>query len=291
LSLILENFLQEMIKHFVVFLVIVCQLLFNIIENDNDGLMHLHMLDVGQGDAFLLQTVDKKYVLIDGGPSSNLIDVMADYMPFWQNRLDLVIATHGDSDHIGGLVELSERYDIEAFIYNGESKNTLIFEELMKNISFDGVDISIAQSGEEIRVGCCMEIDILWPGSINIEDSNDRSVSIIAKYQDFEIYMAGDLGYKYEEKITNNLGVDIEVMKISHHGSRTSTSTKVVDNIRPQITLISAGKDNKFGHPHREVLDLLDKNNIIQYRTDIQGTVSIKSDGSDYVVDIEKDNK
>ncbi|MCA9380433.1 MBL fold metallo-hydrolase [Candidatus Dojkabacteria bacterium] len=280
-----------MIKHFVVFLVIVCQLLFNIIENDNDGLMHLHMLDVGQGDAFLLQTVDKKYVLIDGGPSSNLIDVMADYMPFWQNRLDLVIATHGDSDHIGGLVELSERYDIEAFIYNGESKNTLIFEELMKNISFDGVDISIAQSGEEIRVGCCMEIDILWPGSINIEDSNDRSVSIIAKYQDFEIYMAGDLGYKYEEKITNNLGVDIEVMKISHHGSRTSTSTKVVDNIRPQITLISAGKDNKFGHPHREVLDLLDKNNIIQYRTDIQGTVSIKSDGSDYVVDIEKDNK
>ena len=103
--------------------------------------------------------------------------------------------------------------------------------------------------------------------------------------------MAGDLGYKYEEKITNNLGVDIEVMKISHHGSRTSTSTKVVDNIRPQITLISAGKDNKFGHPHREVLDLLDKNNIIQYRTDIQGTVSIKSDGSDYVVDIEKDNK
>jgi competence protein ComEC len=280
-----------MIKHFVVFLVIVCQLLFNIIENDNDGLMHLHMLDVGQGDAFLLQTVDKKYVLIDGGPSSNLIDVMADYMPFWQNRLDLVIATHGDSDHIGGLVELSERYDIEAFIYNGESKNTLIFEELMKNISFDGVDISIAQSGEEIRVGCCMEIDILWPGSINIEDSNDRSVSIIAKYQDFEIYMAGDLGYKYEEKITNNLGVDIEVMKLSHHGSRTSTSTKVVDNIRPQITLISAGKDNKFGHPHREVLDLLDKNNIIQYRTDIQGTVSIKSDGSDYVVDIEKDNK
>lgn len=280
-----------MIKHFVVFLVIVCQLLFNIIENDNDGLMHLHMLDVGQGDAFLLQTVDKKYVLIDGGPSSNLIDVMADYMPFWQNRLDLVIATHGDSDHIGGLVELSERYDIEAFIYNGESKNTLIFEELMKNISIDGVDISIAQSGEEIRVGCCMEIDILWPGSINIEDSNDRSVSIIAKYQDFEIYMAGDLGYKYEEKITNNLGVDIEVMKLSHHGSRTSTSTKVVDNIRPQITLISAGKDNKFGHPHREVLDLLDKNNIIQYRTDIQGTVSIKSDGSDYVVDIEKDNK
>lgn len=280
-----------MIKHFVVFLVIVCQLLFNIIENDNDGLMHLHMLDVGQGDAFLLQTVDKKYVLIDGGPSSNLIDVMADYMPFWQNRLDLVIATHGDSDHIGGLVELSERYDIEAFIYNGESKNTLIFEELMKNISFDGVDISIAQSGEEIRVGCCMEIDILWPGSIKIEDSNDRSVSIIAKYKDFEIYMAGDLGYKYEEKITNNLGVDIEVMKISHHGSRTSTSTKVVDNIRPQITLISAGKDNKFGHPHREVLDLLDKNNIIQYRTDIQGTVSIKSDGSDYVVDIEKDNK
>lgn len=280
-----------MIKHFVVFLVIVCQLLFNIIENDNDGLMHLHMLDVGQGDAFLLQTVDKKYVLIDGGPSSNLIDVMADYMPFWQNRLDLVIATHGDSDHIGGLVELSERYVIENFLYNGESKNTLIFEELMKNISIDGVDISIAQSGEEIRVGCCMEIDILWPGSINIEDSNDRSVSIIAKYQDFEIYMAGDLGYKYEEKITNNLGVDIEVMKLSHHGSRTSTSTKVVDNIRPQITLISAGKDNKFGHPHREVLDLLDKNNIIQYRTDIQGTVSIKSDGSDYVVDIEKDNK
>ena len=280
-----------MIKHFVVFLAIVCQLLFNIIENDNDGLMHLHMLDVGQGDAFLLQTVDKKYVLIDGGPSSNLIDVMADYMPFWQNRLDLVIATHGDSDHIGGLVELSERYVIENFLYNGESKNTLIFEELMKNISIDGVDISIAQSGEEIQVGCCMEIDILWPGSIKIEDSNDRSVSIIAKYKDFEIYMAGDLGYKYEEKITNNLGVDIEVMKLSHHGSRTSTSTKVVDNIRPQITLISAGKDNKFGHPHREVLDLLDKNNIIQYRTDIQGTVSIKSDGSGYVVDIEKDNK
>jgi competence protein ComEC len=280
-----------MIKHLVVFLVVICQLVFNIIENDGDGLMYLHMLDVGQGDAFLLQTVDNKYILIDGGPSSNLIDVMADYMPFWQKRLDLVIATHGDSDHIGGLVELGERYDIDDFIYNGESKNTLIYEELMRNINLNGVDISIAQSGEEIRVGCCMEIDILWPDSINIEDSNDRSVSVIARYKDFDIYMAGDLGYKYEEKISNNLGVDIEVMKLSHHGSRTSTSSKVIDNINPQITLISAGKDNKFGHPHKEVIDLLDKNNIIQYRTDIQGTVSIKSDGSNYGVDIEKGNK
>jgi competence protein ComEC len=253
--------------------------------------MHLHILDVGQGDAILLQTVDKKYVLIDGGPTNNLIDVMADFMPFWQKHIDLVIATHGDSDHIGGLVELADRYEIDKFMYNGESKDTLIYKELLQNMTSKKVDMFVASAGQAIMLGCCSEINILWPDRTQVEDSNDRSVSIIFKYDNFEAYLAGDLSSKYEEIITNDLTSEIEVMKLSHHGSRTSTSTKVLNNISPDVALISSGKDNKFGHPHKEVVNLLNKNNIVQFRTDLYGTVSIESDGTRYNIKTDKGNK
>lgn len=246
--------------------------------------MYLHMLDVGQGDAFLLQTVDKKYMLIDGGPSTNLIDVMSDYMPFWQNQIDIVLATHGDSDHIGGLVELGNRYVINHFVYNGEAKDTLIYKELINNISSKNINVTVAETGQVFELGCCTQIDVLWPSSLEIENSNDKSVSIIVKYDEFEVYLAGDLSSKYEELISSELIEDIEVMKLSHHGSRTSTSSKLLKNVDPQISLISVGKDNKFRHPHQEVLKLLNENKIIQYRTDIHGTVSVISDGSEYYV-------
>ncbi|HRP51535.1 MAG TPA: MBL fold metallo-hydrolase [Candidatus Dojkabacteria bacterium] len=280
-----------MIKNVLVVLVVFCQIIINITQHGDDGLMYLHMLDVGQGDAFLLRTPDKKYILVDGGPTSELIDVMSKYMPFWQNQIDLVIATHGDSDHIGGLVELSERYAVNRFIYNGETKNTLIYKELINNITEDNINVTIAKKGQEIIVGCCTKIDVLWPDSSEIEDSNDQSVSILLKYGNFEAYLAGDLGYKYEEIISKSLVGDIEVMKLSHHGSRTSTSSKVLDRINPEIALISAGRDNKFGHPHQEVINLLDKNKIIQFRTDMHGTVSVRSDGENYDIETENGNK
>lgn len=280
-----------MIKNYIVVLVVICQIASNIILQENDEHMHLHMLDVGQGDAILLQTVDKKYVLIDGGPTNNLVDVMADYMPFWQKHIDLVIATHGDSDHIGGLVELADRYEIDKFLYNGESKDTLIYKELLKNIASKKIRMVVARAGQTTIVGCCSEISILWPDKTQLEDSNDRSVSIIIKYGDFEAYLAGDLSSKYEEIITNGLKSEIEVMKLSHHGSRTSTSNIVLNNISPKVALISSGKDNKFGHPHEEVVNLLNKNNIVQFRTDLHGTVSIESDGSWFRVKKERGNK
>lgn len=279
-----------MLSKLIFLVLITSQILINIFEHSTPSEMYLHLLNVGQGDSILLKTIDRKYILIDGGPNSNVIDEMADFLPFWETRLDYVIATHGDADHIGGLVEVFERYRVDNFIYNGEEKQTLMFNQLLENVKKNNNKIIRAEAGQHIQVGCCSLLEILWPNKNPPQDSNDKSVAMIFKYKDFDIYLAGDLGYEIEEEITTGLEKSIEVMKLSHHGSRTSTSEKTLTNISPEIGLISLGRNNKFGHPHEEVTNLLKEHNINILRTDLHGTISISSDGSSGRMKIKKGN-
>ncbi len=251
--------------------------------------LQVHFFDVGQGDSILLITPDKKYILVDGGPGDEVMEGLGKTIPFWQDRFDYVIATHGDSDHITGLVDVFERYGVDNFIYNGEQKDTLVYKKLMNLVNESGADIIKTTSKNDLQIGCCLYIDMLWPieGYDETLGSNDSSVSFVASYKEFDIYLAGDLSSSYELQMLSSKNYDVEVHKASHHGSKTGSPEELFGLIQPDISIISAGKDNRYGHPHKEVLEVLKQNNIMYYRTDYYGNISIFTNGVSYTVKTE----
>ncbi len=279
-----------MYKNILVLLLSVVLLASNYFSYIQEKRFQVHFLDVGQGDSILLVTPDKKYVLIDGGPRTEVIEELAKILPFWQNKLDFVVATHGDADHIIGLVEVFERYKIENFVYNGEQKQTLVYKRLMDGVEREGSKVLKATESTDFVIGCCLLIDTLWPKSGFDESlgSNDSSVSILASYKQFDVYLAGDLSSEYESAMVKEINKDIELHKASHHGSRTSTSTELINSLKPDISVISAGLDNRYNHPHKEIIDILSENKVKVYRTDLHGTISVYSDGSHFEVKTER---
>lgn len=245
--------------------------------------LQIHFLDVGQGDAILIKTPDNKYMLIDGGPSSNLLEELSEVMPFWERRIDLLVATHGDADHITGLVDVAERYEVQKFIHNGKSKDTLTYKQLINNLILNKVEITAVTDSDDFVYGCCVNIDLIWPkeDQSSLTD-NDLSVSFIMDYGDFEVYLAGDLSKEYEEEAVESLDYDIEIYKAGHHGSRTSTSDTLVDNLKPELAVVTVGKENRFNHPHKEVLDIFEAQGLQVFRTDMHGRVSFESDGKKF---------
>lgn len=245
----------------------------------------IHFLDVGQGDAILIVTPDSKYILVDGGVSgTQLLEELGNVMPFWERNIDYVVATHGDADHITGLVDVAERYRVGQFIHNGKDKQTLTYKTLIKNFEKNGVTINSVDDKDDFSVGCCVWIDTIWPKSNANSDlsDNDTSVSMIVDYKNFEVYLAGDLSAEYEIEAVETVDVDIELFKASHHGSKSSTSVALIEKLTPEIAILSYGKDNKYGHPHPEVLNILKEMNLKMLSTEELGTISMESDGKDY---------
>lgn len=251
--------------------------------------LQVHFLDVGQGDSILLITPDKKYILVDGGPGGQVVEELAKFMPFWHKKIDYVIATHGDADHVTGLVEVFERYDVGAFVYNGEQKETIVYRKLMELVNLEGADRLSVTDKTDFVIGCCLVLDMLWPtaGFDESLGSNDSSVAFLATYREFDIYLAGDLSSEFELSMIEDLNRKVEIHKASHHGSRSSTPVELVDRLRSEVTVISAGLDNRYSHPHEEVLEILSENRSQVYRTDLHGSVSVFSDGSGFVVKTE----
>lgn len=283
-----------MIKNILIATVTLILLINNICRSySNEGLV-VQVLDVGQGDAIVIRTNDNKYILIDGGPGGLVMEQLGKVLPFWQKTFDLVIATHGDADHISGLVEVMNRYDVKVFVFNGEQKETDVFSELKRRADLYQVNVQQARPDNDIKVGCCVKFDILWP-SIEKRYSdlsgNDNSVSLIASYGNFDMYFAGDLSSKYEEEMLDNVPRDVEVMKLSHHGSKTSTSQEVVELLTPEKAVVSVGKDNSYGHPNMEVINRLNSIGVPLHRTDEEGIITITSDGNTFEVYSEVNGK
>lgn len=279
-----------MLKNLLVLITIIVFLGYYYFTVSRENYFQVHFLDVGQGDSILLVTPDKEYILIDGGPSGHVIEQLGQTIPFWQNTLDYVVATHGDADHVTGLVDVLERYNVENFIYNGEQKNTLVYKKLMYLVEKRNSNTIQATSETDFLIGCCLYIDMMWPHNGYEEGlgSNDSSVAFIASYGEFDVYLAGDLSSQYEIQMLSGRESDIEIHKTSHHGSKTSSPAGLFELINPEISIISAAEDNRYGHPHSEVLTVLEREKIQVYRTDHHGKISIFSDGKDYFVKTER---
>lgn len=251
-----------------------------------DGKLHVAFLNVGQGDAVFIQTPSGRQILVDGGFYPSILnDRLGRQMPFWDRHIDMVVATHPDADHVSGLVGVFERYQVDRLVTEGTAMGVSpTFDEVLLAAEARQTTIHTAQMGEVFAVGDGVRLEILHPGTErNRESRNENSVSLRLVYEDFTVLLTGDAEEEAEmQMISSGLPLQSVVFKAGHHGSRTSSTMPFLEQIQPQIVIISSGADNRFGHPHPEVLERLAALQTAVLRTDELGTIQFSSDGHRY---------
>jgi competence protein ComEC len=240
-------------------------------------------LDVGQGDATLIVTPNGRQVLVDGGfYPSVLNDQLGRHMPFWDKEIDMLVATHPDADHVSGLVGVFDRYDVDYLITDGEGLGeSPIYDEVLLAADREGTAVHPAQIGEIIHLDEGIHLEVLHPGEqLNKESRNENSVSMRLVYDNFTFLFTGDAEEKAEqEMLATGLPLSSLIFKAGHHGSRSSSTTPFLEAIRPQIIVVSSGADNRFGHPHPEMLARAEAIGASILRTDQLGTIEVITDG------------
>jgi len=259
-----------------------------------DDNLHISFLDVGQGDAILLQKGNQQ-VLVDGGPSPQAISLgLGSKMPFWDRTIDLVILTHPSADHVTGLVEVLQRYQVKQVLYPDLDFESDIYGEWLRVIEEKDIERTLAQAGQQIDLGEGVVIKVLNPpippltGTESDIDNNGMVLNI--SLGEVSFLLTADIMEEAEwELIAQRVDLRSIVLKVAHHGSDTSTSPEFLAVVDPQLAVISVGEDNPYGHPTDEVIERLEEKlgaeNI--YRTDEQGTIEFITDGERLWVRVE----
>ncbi len=271
------------LKNTLIFLLFLCIILWIIVfDLSKDSGLKVNFFDVGQGDSIFVETLEGRQILIDGGPDITILEKLGEEMPFWDRTIDLVILTHPEYDHMSGLLEVLENYQIENILWTGVLKDTAEFREWKKLIGEEGSQITIAKAGDKIVLGDPEKeyLEILFPFESlegkEVFDTNSSSVISKLVFGDISFLFLGDV-YKSAEKelIEKGIDIDAEVLKVSHHGSKTSSSPEFVEKVSPEIAVIQCGKDNTYGHPSPETLEVLGNYGINIFRTDLQGDIKL----------------
>lgn len=229
--------------------------------------------NVGQGDAILI-TKGFNQLLIDGGPDNKVLDCLAENMPFWDKTLELVINTHPEKDHVGGLIYVLERYNVTQLIRNNLVMESDIFQKFKQELEKRKIPVFYPKPKDRIKIAG-LELKTLWPSqqvlgatALGKEEINNSSLVFHLKEGEFDVLLTGDIDEEVEKQlIQENEFKDIEVLKVAHHGSKYSTSEEFLNAIKPKIAIISVGK-NPWGHPTQEVLQRLREKGIKILRTD-----------------------
>ncbi len=297
-------------------------LLFGFVTSLPDGALHIVFCDVGQGDAAYVRFADGRDMLVDGGPNDRVLDCLGRHMPFWDKTIDLVVLTHPQKDHLVGLVSVVERYRVRYFIKSGVENDTASYTKLKDLLSTKNIPVKIVDRGQTITVGSTSLLTVWpsWPVVAQITrvqklskravkqsqrvlgqttdanahmnvNLNDASVVLHLTYGDFDALLTGDADSRVQgdmmrsgDMVSPSLAVGpIEVLKVPHHGSKTAMTLDFLDALKPQLAVISVGR-NSYGHPHEETLAALAERAIRVLRTDLIGDIHIVSDGKGWSV-------
>lgn len=249
--------------------------------------LQVHFIDVGQGDSILIQTPEnKENILIDAGPKEAGNRVVSYLKDHGVDKIHLLIATHPHEDHIGGLLEVLEHFPVQQVIDSGKRHNSNTYKKYLRIIAAKKIPFSIAKI-ESINLSKGIEVRILGPIRHDYEDLNNYSVVTKLVYGKTSFLFTGDMEKEAERDIAKE-DLQASILKVGHHGSRSSTSAQFLRRVKPEVAVISLGKDNDYGHPHEITLKKLSKVGVKVYRTDINGTIDIISNGSTYSVKTEK---
>lgn len=246
------------------------------------SLLTVAFLDVGQGDAIFIETPDGVQMLIDGGANSSVLRELPKYMPVLDKTIDVVLATHPDKDHIGGLVDVLERYQVDQVIRTENKNDTAVSRAFDLAVEEELSTVHFARVGQQLALGASTSLLILSPSTdTTYLESNTASIITQLRYGDVEFMFTGDAPLSIEEYLTSTYGeaLESEVLKLGHHGSRTSTADSFLEIVNPSYGVVSAGKDNRYGHPHVEVVKRAEDRGVHVLSTAREGTLVFKSDG------------
>lgn len=258
--------------------------------DQHTGLLQVHMLNVGQGDAILIQTPDDETILIDGGPDATVLYEMGNVLPFYNQRIDHMILTHPHDDHVHGLNDVLDRYEVGIVYHSGVLHTVSSYIAWLQKLIDYGIEQKIITEPEIVTLSDDLRLTFLAPiedfSGQRVDHLNNTSLVVRLEYKNISFLFTGDMEEELEaDLLEEGLITHANVLKAGHHGSNTSSSQDFVDNVRPEIVLISAGVDNQYHHPHGRTVRRFEREGIEVHRTDLEGTITVYSDGESVWVD------
>ena len=225
--------------------------------------------DVGQGDAIFIETKEGYQILIDGGPSRAVLGKLSKQLPFWDNSLDLVILTHPEKDHLAGLIGVLESYKVDMILWTGIKNETALFEDWEKALEAEGAKVIVANAPQ--RIGSYGEV--LYPAAgVQERELNDTSIVTRWIIGNTSFLLTGDITRKIEKKLIS-LNIASSVLKVAHHGSKTSSSMEFLREVNPNIAVIQVSERNSYGHPDPNILKRLNDLGISVLQTSEEGDI------------------
>ncbi|HHL2030424.1 TPA: ComEC/Rec2 family competence protein [Clostridium perfringens] len=259
-------------------------------ESEYSG-MSVTYLNVGQGDSELIQ-VNGINMLIDAGTNAGANDLVKDLKNRGIKTIDIAIATHPHEDHIGGMDEVLENFDVKSFYAPKVAHTTKTYENMLKAVKNEGLKIKQIKEGTKIDLGKDTEVQVYSPVKSQYEELNNYSPVMKISYGQNSFMFTGDAESLVEKEIlSENKDLKADVLKLGHHGSHSSTSEEFLKAVDPSIAIVSCAKDNKYGHPHKETMSNLKKAGITVYETFRDGDITISSNGKKLDVKLHSENK
>lgn len=254
------------------------------------GRLTVTVLDVGQGDAILIETPAGHNILVDGGPEGDtLMRELGEALPFWERTVHMIALTHPDLDHLAGLIDALERYDVRLVLTTSREPDTVLYDEWRSSIARQQVPMHEASPGDGIELGDGATLRVLAPDDALLlaPKPNDASLVLRLEWQDVSFLLTGDIESDAElALLRTEADVAATVLKVPHHGSSTSTTAPFVRAVDPIVAVVSVGEDNRFDHPAPEVVQRLA--DTVLLRTDLHGTITLSTDGTHLWVEAEK---
>lgn len=242
--------------------------------------LEVHFIDVGQGDSTLVISPGGKTLLIDAGNNDKGDEVTAYLRSLDIDRIDILIGTHPDADHIGGIDTVIDSFSVGHFYMPMKYHETKTFRDVLLAAERKGLPIEPVYAGDRFFFDPDIETLFLNPiKGKHYENNNSYSAVVFLRYRQSEFLFMGDADTENEADILRSYPLKADILKLGHHGSSTSSSESFLTRIDPVAVVVSAGYKNKYGHPHKAVLDRLQKKNLPLYRTDEQGDIIIRTDG------------
>lgn len=255
-------------------------------EITNSNLI-VHFLDVGEADSIFIELPTNECMLIDAGERENSQDIINYITNLNYQKIDYILGTHPHADHIGGLSTVIKNFEIGNIYLPKVSTNTKTYENLLTEISQKNLKVKTGKKDVSIINQANLKLDLLSPIETSYKELNNYSLILKLVYGNTSFLFTGDAEELVEKELLNN--IDVDVLKVGHHGSKTSTSEYFLKQVTPKYAIISVGTANKYNHPDKEVLNILTKYQAEVYRTDLNGTVKITSNGNTYQIDLEKE--
>ncbi len=241
-------------------------------ENKN---LELYFLSVGQGDSQLINFPGGVQILVDGGPDAKVLNELARAMPEMDRRIELVIATHPELDHFGGLIDVLENYEVGVVITNGRQGTAKAYLDFEKVIAEKQIPVTRLFAGDKITYESA-ELEILWPtvAAARGKKTNESGIVFMLKNGGLRALYTADIGFETEEALRRKYDLDADILKVGHHGSKYSSDKKFLEEVSPAISVIGVGK-NSYGHPTGAALGRLADVRSQIFRTDNFGTIKL----------------